>query len=335
MTTMTLATTSSSPTLQADFAAARTGDAQAFARLVQATQRMVASIALAVTRDVQLSEDIAQETYLKAWHKLGAMQHADSLLPWLRQVTRNLAIDHVRRRRHQELALVPDDARLVDAPDDGPGPEAALHAGEQVGMLTLALDAIPDDSRETLLLFYREGQSSRQVASLLGLSDAAVRKRLQRARDALQSEMLKQVGDIARHSAPGTAFTALVVASLVGVPAKAGAATAAVSGATAAKWALGAVGSAVAALGLVLGAVAWEVRGYVARARNPVERRELLVHGVIYAAVMASFVGMLFWFRQAAWSDTKILAVSALYALVIIALGIRRHLIHRRYRDHG
>ncbi|MDQ3206862.1 MAG: sigma-70 family RNA polymerase sigma factor, partial [Pseudomonadota bacterium] len=210
MTTMTLAPTSSSPALQADFAAARDGDAQAFARVVQATQRMVASVALAVTRDVQLSEDIAQETYLKAWHKLGAMHHADSLLPWLRQVTRNQAIDHVRRRRHQELALVPDDARLVDAADDGPGPEAALHAGEQAGMLALALDAIPDESRETLLLFYREGQSSRQVAGLLGLSDAAVRKRLQRAREALQSEMLKQVGDIARHSAPGAAFTALV-----------------------------------------------------------------------------------------------------------------------------
>lgn len=332
MTQLSFASSTAAPALQADFAAARGGDAQAFARLVSATQRMVASVALAVTRDVQLSEDIAQETYLKAWRKLGDMQHAESLLPWLRQVTRHLAIDHLRRRRHQPLALLPDDPRWLETADAGPEPDAAAHADEQAVMLAAALDAIPDDSRETLLLFYREGQSSRQVASLLGLSDAAVRKRLQRAREALQSEMLSRVGEISRHSAPSLAFTASVVAMMAGAPAQAAAATATVGGATAAKWTLGALGSAMAAFGLVLGAVAWEVRSYVVRARNPVERRELLVHGAIYAAVMASFVGMLFWFRQGAWGDGRILAVSAVYAVIIIGLGVRRHFIHRRHR---
>lgn len=74
-------TSTLSATLEADFTAARRGDHDAFARLVRATQRMVASIALAVTRDLQLSEDIAQETYIKAWQKLGGMSHHDSFLP--------------------------------------------------------------------------------------------------------------------------------------------------------------------------------------------------------------------------------------------------------------
>lgn len=73
---------------------------------------------------------------------------------------------------------------------------------------------MPDDSRDVLLLFYREGNSSRQVAALLGLSDGTVRKRLQRARDALQNEWLAQVAEASRHSAPGLAFTTLVVGSL-------------------------------------------------------------------------------------------------------------------------
>ena len=327
---MTMTSTLFGSALEADFIAARRGDQDAFARLVRATQRMVASIALSVTRDIQLSEDIAQETYLKAWHKLTAMNHPDSFLPWLRQVTRNQAIDHVRRRRHQELSLGESDARMMHAVDHGPGPEASLLGVEQSAILACALDGIPDESREVLLLFYREGQSSRQVADLLGLSDGAVRKRLQRARDVLHAGLLTQVGEVARTSAPGSAFTAVVAASLTTGPAKAGAATAVT--ATASKWVLGAIGSAVAALAIVLAAVAWEVRYYVSRARNPVERRELLGHGILFGMLMASFVGMLAWSKHQQWTFATILAVSALYSLAIILMGVRRHLIHRRHR---
>lgn len=317
------------PIPDTDFMAARAGDADAFGRLVQATQRMVTSIALAVTRDVQSSEDIAQETYIKAWQKLGAMQQADSLLPWLRQVTRNAAIDHVRHLRHRETPVYIDDARLADAVDGTAQPDAWLHDSQQARLLADALDAVPDDSREVLLLFYREGQSSKHVASLLGLSDGAVRKRLQRARDALQAGLAGRVGEAAHHSAPGLAFATLVVASLK--PAEAGAAT--VATATAGKWALGALGTALAAFAVVLGAVFIEVRQYVGRARNPVERRELLRHGIAYAVLMASFVGVLLWSNHAEWSLAKLLAVSAVYAVAIIALGVRRAGIHRRHRS--
>lgn len=327
---MTMTSATLNPALEADFLAARRGDQDAFARLVTATQRMVASVALAVTRDIQLSEDIAQETYLKAWHKLAAMKHPDSFLPWLRQVTRHQAIDHLRRRRHQELSLGETDARIVHAVDHGPGPEASLQDIEQSAMLARALDQIPDESREVLLLFYREGQSSRQVADLLGLTDGTVRKRLQRARDALQAGLLAQVGEVARSSAPGLAFTALVATTLTTGPAKAGAAGAAT--ATAGKWVLGAIGSAIAALALVLAAVVWEVRQYVTRARNPVERRELLIHGILYGVLMASLVGMWAWSKYQQWTFATTLAVSAVYSLAIIAMGIRRHRIHRRHR---
>jgi len=329
---MTMTSTSLNSILDADFFAARRGDHDAFARLVRATQRTVASVALAVTRDIQLSEDIAQETYLKAWHRLAAMNHPDSFLPWLRQVTRNQAIDHVRRRRHQELSLGDTDARITDAPHRGPGPEASLQNLEQSEMLARALDAIPDESREVLLLFYREGRSSRQVAQLLGLSDGAVRKRLQRARDVLHAGLLAEIGEVARSSAPGVAFTAIVTATLSTGPAKAGAVSATAATATAGKWVLGAIGSALAAVAIVLAAVVWEVRYYVIRARNPVERRELLHHGILFGVLMASFVGMLAWAKHQQWTFPTLLAVSAGYSLAIIAMGVRRHLIHRRHR---
>jgi RNA polymerase sigma factor (sigma-70 family) len=321
-----------SPILEDDFFAARCGDRDAFGRLVAATQRTVASIALAVTRDIPLSEDIAQEIYLTAWQRLATLQHPESLLPWLRQVTRNRALDHVRRRRHEALAPGDAEVRLAGLAHGGPSPEAGLLDGQQSELLARALDEIPDESREVLVLFYREGQSSRHVAALLGLSDGAVRKRLQRAREVLQAELLAQAGEVARYSAPGLAFATLVVASLG--PFDAGAATVATGTgtATASKWVLGTLGSALGALAIVLGAVFWDVRHALRHARNPVERRELLRHGLLYAGLMASFVGVLLWSRHAQWTLATLLAVSAGFSVAIIGLGVRRARIHRRHR---
>lgn len=322
--TLTASTPLIAPT---DFFAAQRGDRQAFARLVQATQKAVASIALAVTRDVQASEDIAQDAYTRAWQRLAAMRDADSLMPWLRQVTRNAAIDHVRHARHRETAVAGDDIRLALAASADPTPEGWLDDLQRTQRVLQALDDVPDDSREVLLLFYCEGQSSQQVATLLGLSDGVVRKRLQRARQALQAELLAQVGEVARHSAPGLAFAALVVGSLG--PRDAAAATATT---VAGKWVLGAVGSVLAAFALVLGAVAVDVRMAMRRARSTDERRALLRHGLLYGAVMGSFVGVLFWSTAAGWSRGELLAVSALYAAGIITLGVGRMRIQRRHR---
>ena len=60
--------------------------------------------------------------------------------------------------------------------DPAPSPMHALIDEERLHAATELISALPAESRETLLLFYREGQSSQQVALLLGLSDAAVRK---------------------------------------------------------------------------------------------------------------------------------------------------------------
>ena len=65
------------------------------------------------------------------------------------------------------------------------------------------------------LLYYREGQNSRQVASLLGLSDTAVRKRLSRARGTLREEMLKRFGEFAQSSAPSAAFASVLLGLLL------------------------------------------------------------------------------------------------------------------------
>ena len=307
--------------------AAQKGDRQAFAALVGATQNTVTSLALAVVRDVQHSEDIAQEAYLTVWKRLKTLRNPESFLPWLRQITRNLARDHLRRSRTR-----PGDApgnedgaseieRSVQGGSDG---EAAALADERDRVIRDALDAMPGESREVLTLFYREGQSSKQVAKLLGLSDAAVRKRLSRARVGLRSELEARLGDSLRSSIPGVAFTTLVGSLLTTASPPAAAAVALSATAKAGgKLVLG------ASLGLLLGllggiaGVVLGLRSHIRTSTDPDELAALKrVRAVGIGLVVFAAAGFAISTQLPGW-----LPATLVYAIFLTALGIQHIVI--------
>jgi RNA polymerase sigma factor (sigma-70 family) len=203
--------------------AAQAGDQQAFGEIVAGCQGGITAIALSIVRDIQASEDIAQEAFLSAWTNLKRLRNSSSFLPWLRQITRNLARDHLRRRVTERRYDGDMDDILAVVADPSPDVPDALSRQHEETVVAELIDDLPEETREILLIYYREGQSSKQVATLLGMQDAAVRKRLQRARDSLRSDLLTRLGDFARASAPTAAFTALVVAGLAVSPSAAAA----------------------------------------------------------------------------------------------------------------
>jgi RNA polymerase sigma factor (sigma-70 family) len=300
------------------------GDRHAFARLVDGTRNIVASIALAIVRDAELSRDVAQDVFLAAWRDLGQLRDPRSFLPWLRQLTRHRAYHVLRteRRRTRRITTAETDALLASALDPRPGVEADMAAADDRQILAAVLDELPDDTREVVTLFYWEGQSTTRVAEMLGLSDAAVRKRLSRARVALRTSLLERFGEAAGRAAPGTAFTGVVMTALsVGAPASAAAATTAATS----------IGSAPALA--KLGTVAWSVllpaAGGVAgvlfgtlqmkrRARTPEElislrRFEAASVGLVVATAIAFPVG--WWLTASAWSPV------VTFALFVAGLG--------------
>jgi RNA polymerase sigma factor (sigma-70 family) len=201
--------------LERELPAAAGGCSRSYGRIVSACQNTVTAIALAITRDVQVSEDIAQEAFLKAWQKLSRLNSHASFLPWLRQITRNLARDWLRANRGRPLTGEGAEIAIGMAADPDPTPsERLLRLEEEIAAEDI-ISSLPEDSREALLLYYREGQSSQQVASLLGLSDTAVRKRLSRARASVREEMFKRFGDFARSSAPSIGFAAAVSSAMM------------------------------------------------------------------------------------------------------------------------
>ena len=286
--------------LRAELPAARRGNHEAYGRIVCACQNTVTAIALAITRDVQASEDIAQEAFLSAWQQLDRLRNSASFLPWLRQITRNLARDWLRAQAQRPLSGEAAEIAMGMAADPSPDPADRLLRGEAEAAAEEIISALPEDSREVLLLFYREGQSSRQVAALLGLSDEAVRKRLSRARASVREELLQRYGEFARNTAPSAAF-GLVVAGALMTAAPTTAAAAAMAGPGALGTGAGKLGLGGLATGGAAGGVAGGSIGLIVQA---VTQHPGLVPGVVAGAIAGGLISALTWWYLARFCQT-------------------------------
>lgn len=349
---------------------AQQGDHAAFGRIVAACQGGITAIALAMVRDVQASEDIAQDAFVSAWRNLDRLRKPSSFLPWLRQITRNLARDHLRRRKTERRSDAEFDDVLAYVADPSDTQADMLERQETNELLSELLDDLPEESRELLLIFYREGQSSKQVSELLGIRDATVRKRLQRARQALKANLLARMEKIAKDTAPTAVFTAVVMGGL----ASSSTAQAGVSstgfvmkkslakglGKGAGKWLpktlaslgfagkstpkllLGAVGGVVLAAVIGLASLVFGLRGYWLTAFDAKEKRELtrlgLVSGVFVLVLTLVMISALLNHQSKIGTLAFVLLLSQMALLKLFALPdvlSRRHAAEAKRDPHG
>lgn len=281
--------------IRRDLPAARDGDHAAYGRIVGACQNTITAIALSIVRDVQASEDIAQDAFLSAWQHLRRLQNPDSFLPWLRQITRNLARDHLRAKARAPHPVDDMDAAIQAAADPARSPMHALIDAERQAAAVDLISALPNESRETLLLFHREGQSSQQVATLLGLSDAAVRKRLSRARQALREDLLARFGEFAQSSAPAVGFAAVVTSALVVAAPPAAAATmlgasAGVGAKSIGQVLLGGLGGIGFGLLAAVASIHWGWRKQMREAMDAEERRALTRSAIVNTGAIGGYL---------------------------------------------
>jgi RNA polymerase sigma factor (sigma-70 family) len=193
--------------------AAARGDAEAYGELVTQTSPLVSSITLAIVRDLELSREVAQDVFLAAWRDLRSLRNPASFLPWLRQTARNRAKTALRTgSRRRRLGIANEDLPAVS--DPRPNIADTLILEEELLALEEALSALPEETREVLTLYYREGQSVAQVAALLEMSEVAVKKRLSRARASMRASLQEKIGETLYRTTPSEAFTAAVIAAL-------------------------------------------------------------------------------------------------------------------------
>jgi RNA polymerase sigma-70 factor, ECF subfamily len=164
------------------------GDAAAFDAVYEAYRPRLFSFLARLSRRRDVAEDLLDETWLRLVACAPRLADDTCLVAWLFTVARNL---HTSWRRHRAL----DEDRLVEAPavwpDPAPGqsPFDAAACDETERRLERALSSLPLRDREALLMVTAGEMTAAGAAAALGLSPAALRKRVQRARERLASAM--------------------------------------------------------------------------------------------------------------------------------------------------
>jgi len=187
------------------------GSKEAFGAVVERYQTLVCAITYSATGDVGTSEELAQETFIRAWGNLRRLEDPGKFRVWLCTIARNLANTSLRRSRRGAAHPLETAAGLSAA---GPGPDEAALAKERQEIVWAAVGRVPLKYREPLVLFYRRQRSVSEVAADLGLSEETVRQRLHRGRRLIKAEVSSLVEDTLVRSGPGKTFAVAVVAAL-------------------------------------------------------------------------------------------------------------------------
>lgn len=191
----------------------RAGDRDAFGRIVERYQSLVASIAYSRTGDLASASDFAQETFVTAWRSLGELREPALLKSWLAGIVRNLTANSAKRTSRRGGAPLALDA-IAEPADRAASPEARAVSRQEEELLWDTLAQLPESYREPLVLFYREERSVAEVAAQLELTEDAVKQRLSRGRALLKAEMSALVESALARSRPGANFTAGVLAAI-------------------------------------------------------------------------------------------------------------------------
>ena len=192
--------------------AAKDGNTAAFEQIVKKYQSLVCAITFSGTGRVDISEELAQETFLSAWKNLRQLTEPSGFRPWLCTIARNMLNSYYRKKKTIPL----DPADIADLSDQAPTPSETLIAQEEHIMLEQALMQIPAKYREPLVMYYRQEKSTREVAIGLELKESTVRTRLHRARQMLREEIATRLERTLERTAPDTQFTKAVMVAVGG-----------------------------------------------------------------------------------------------------------------------
>jgi RNA polymerase sigma-70 factor (ECF subfamily) len=174
--------------------AVKKGNVQAFSYLIDKYQNLVYSLALKLLKKPEEAEEMAQDTFVKAFQKIHTYEGKSKFSTWLYSITYNACISELRKRRIEFKSL--DDRQISDQD------EQKMHdyyqetkKEDQEKYLTLALSKLPEDDQVLVTLYYYENQSMDEISTITGLTVSNIKVKIHRARKRMYSllhEMLKE-----------------------------------------------------------------------------------------------------------------------------------------------
>ena len=163
------------------------GHRDAFGTLVERYQDQM----LAYVRYMGFGEaeacDLVQDAFVRAFRHLGRCGEPDRFKGWLFKIVSNLC--RTARSRNAKQRSVSLDRHVSSLVSDLPGPDEQMEANWAKEGVRAALDTVPPDQREALVLMYLQGHSVKEIEELTGASPSAIKMRLKRGREALKREL--------------------------------------------------------------------------------------------------------------------------------------------------
>ena len=179
---------------------ARQGDMAAFGELVRKHQPRIFRLAAHMLRDRSEAEDVAQETFIRAYQALARFDGRSEPYTWFYRIAVNLSLNHIRSRKSSRTVQNDPrndarmDAFLVEkrpsALADPPGDAARK---EMYGILCEAIDSLSDTLRTTLILVCVDGMSHEEASAILGAPEGTIAWRVHEARRKLR-DFLRERG---------------------------------------------------------------------------------------------------------------------------------------------
>jgi RNA polymerase sigma-70 factor, ECF subfamily len=162
-------------------ARAAQGDTEAFEAIVRRHYAAVWRVAFLSVREEMAAEELAQDTFLRAYGAIAGWRGDASLRSWLATICRRLCIDRARLKQ-LDTVVAPDLEAVGGTTSE---PETLADRFD----LRAALDGLPADDREAFLLVHHYGYSSFETATLLGVPASTVRSRVGRARERMAAAL--------------------------------------------------------------------------------------------------------------------------------------------------
>lgn len=168
----------------------RAGEESAFREFVDAYRDRIITVIVRVAGGGSEAEDLAQETFIKAFRAIGRFQMQSALFTWLYRIAVNTTRDHLdarRRRPAVSLDALGSEEDPWNPPGDDPTPLEALETDDTRALVRAAMEQLPEPFRTTLVLREMEGHAYEEIAQILDVSIGTVESRIFRARAKLRA----------------------------------------------------------------------------------------------------------------------------------------------------
>ncbi len=166
---------------------------------MEQNQSRIYNLCYRMTGNHEDAQDVAQETFFKAWRGLPNFKEESSFSTWLYRLASNTAIDHLRKgKKYQDTSLTTsfsegEEEVELEIPDNRQHPEDTLVQKELREQISQGLTLLPDHHRQVLLMREMEGRSYQEIATTLDLDLGTVKSRIARGRMSLRKFLLDKL----------------------------------------------------------------------------------------------------------------------------------------------